>query len=242
MGAWGGGAIRANTLANRAEDAALARVEEIVERLDAARVERMALSPDSVLDPAAHARLVARLEAEADVCGRRELLDDVRRQVRRTLAHRFSPLSARSGLALPPLSASARPEDEAVVVLAVLDAVSVAVMEDRLDPETADLLADPGRRLLGLPPLSSSARSAPMPTPGEPTAADWADAAAGETRIDGAHSPIPVTARVVLATVIACTAGPAAVFLGVAGGSTLVGIAAGLAVVAACWVLATYRR
>jgi hypothetical protein len=46
----------------------------------------------------------------------------------------------------------------------------------------------------------------------------------------------------VLATITACTVGPAAVFLGVASGSTAAGILAGLAVVAVCWLVATYRR
>lgn len=247
MGAWGGGAIRANTLANRAEDAALARVEEIVERLDATRVERIALSPDSVPDPTTHARLVARLEAEADERGRRELLDDVRQQVRATLVQRFSPLSVRVGAGLPsPAGPTLRAEDEAMIVLAVMDTVSVAVMEDRLDPETARQLADPGRRLLGLPPIAAPSDAVlgagASGALSEPSAADWAEAAAGETRIDGTYTPMPVTVRIVLATVAACTIGPGAVFVGVAGGSTLLGLAAGLAVVALCWVFATYGR
>ena len=36
------------------------------------------------------------------------------------------------------------------LLTALEDAVSVAVMEDALDQEVADQLAEPGRRLLGL--------------------------------------------------------------------------------------------
>lgn len=233
--------IPANRLAPAGENAALARVRTIVEALDATSVERIGLSAIPEPSPDTHARLMARLEQEADHAGRRELLDDVRDQVRVTLVNRFSPLSARTGIGFPnPVNASVRASDEARVMLAVLDAVAVAVMEDRLDPQMAARLSEPGRQLLGLPPLGEADDEPLELSAVEPSAQDWADAARGSTRIGAAASP--ATSRVVIATVLACTLGPAALFAGVASGSTLVGIAAALAVVALCWLLATYRR
>ena len=48
--------IRPNTLSNRAEDSALARVEAIVERIDDTPVQRYAISGLSVPERATHAR------------------------------------------------------------------------------------------------------------------------------------------------------------------------------------------
>jgi hypothetical protein len=75
----------------------------------------------------------------------------------------------------------------------------------------------------------------------ESTVDDWAEAAIGE-RQTGGYSPIPVGLRIAVATVVAVIFGPVAVFVGVGIGQTGAGILAGLAIVAVCWLVATYRR
>ena len=234
--------IRPNTLSNRAEDSALARVEAIVERIDDTPVQRYAISGLSVPERATHARLLAELEVAADRCGRRDLLDDVRDRVQGRLISRFAPLAYLGSVAYPiPLHSTARPQDEALVVSAIVDAVAVALLEDRLDLRTAAQLSATGRQLLGLPPLDPDAADASPPSVEEPTAADWAEAADGDTQTGG-YSPIPVGLRVGLATVAAVLLAPIAVFVGVGIGQTGAGILAGLAIVAVCWLIATYRR
>jgi hypothetical protein len=79
------------------------------------------------------------------------------------------------------------------------------------------------------------------PAPGEPTAEDWAEAAVGETQA-GDYSPVPVGVRIALATATAVIAGPVAVFVGVGIGQTGAGLLVALAIVAVCWLVATYRR
>ncbi len=264
--------IEPNRLSNPAENAALARAGAVADRLDQVRVERFVPSHLAMLEPHEHAALLRELEAEADRCGRRDLLDGVRARVGDQLVARFTPLAYRGMIAYPVgLASTARPEDEAAVISAVRDAVSVALLEDRLDADTAARLAEPGRALLGLPPLhrGSWAREAdadgrgdaaadaaaeaeviPEQKPGgpgappgvpEPSASDWTEAAVGDARVGG-YEPFPVGLRVALATILACTAGPAAVFVGVAIGQTGAGLLAGLAIVAVCWLAATYHR
>jgi hypothetical protein len=234
--------IEANRLSVPGERAALERVEAVVAAIDATRVEMLAPSRATLVDPDERADLVQALEADADRCGRRELLDDVRERVRDAIHRRLTrPLRGDASGIQGQVVFPTRAEDAALIELTLVDAVAVAVMEDRLDAETAARLAAPGRLLLGLPALGGAGPRRLPPSLPEPTADDWAEAASGDTRVGG-YSPIPVTARIVVATVIACTAGPAAMFAGVAGGSTLVGIAAGLAVVALCWLFATYHR
>jgi len=233
--------IEANRLSAPGERAALERVERIVERVDGFRVEMLALSPDALLDPDEHARLVAELEAEAARCGRRDLLDEVRDRVRSTLAIRAAQPTRFDPVYRSPLTPM-RAEDAAAVVMSVTDAVAVAVLEDRLAPETAARLAGPGRDLLGLPPLGArAAASVTRPAIPEPSADDWAEAATGEART-GDYTPLPVGVRVGVATMAATVLAPVAIFVGVGSGQTVAGMLAALAIVAVCWLVATYRR
>jgi hypothetical protein len=237
--------ISLNRLSNPGETAAFARLEEILERIDATPIERFALSRLAVPEPDAHAAMLVELEAEADRCGRRELLDDVRDRVEAGLIRRLSPLgyAGRIGVYPLPIHSTARPDEEAAIVTAVVDAASVALLEDRLDARTAGGLSAPGRSLLGLPALREREppAAAGEPTVPEPTAADWAEAATGDLRI-GSDTPAPGTARIVLAVVLACTVGPSALLAGITGGNALLGILAALAVLAVCWLIATFRR
>jgi hypothetical protein len=133
-----------------------------------------------------------------------------------------------------------RADDSALILMTVTDAAAVAVVEDRLAPETAARLANPGRRMLGLPLLRGAvvaARAAAIP---EPSPDDWA-AAAQNASAPSTYEPIPVGLRVGLATMAAVIFAPLAVFVGVGSGETLFGILAGLAVVAVCWLAATYQ-
>jgi hypothetical protein len=232
--------IEPNRLSVPGERSALERVEAIAERVDALDIGRLAPSPMLLLDPDERRPLVAEVEAEADRCGRRPLLDEVCGRVGDALHARlgrpvrFDPVG---GYPATPY----RADDAALVVTAVIDAVAVAVMEDRVAPATAARLAGPGRALLGLPPLDG-----PDPASGgrplaEPSAADWAEAVDGDTRIDR-YSPIPIGARVAFAIIAALVLAPAAVFAGAVQGQTGAGVLAGLAIVAVCWLVATYRR
>jgi len=226
--------IEPNRLSSPGERAALARVEAVVERLDHVNLGTLVPSRATILGAEERERLLDELELEAQRAGRADLLDDVRGQVQDALAAR---------LAEPLILYSTRPvraDDQAVLVSAIVDVVAVAVMEDRLAPETAARLSRPGRLALGLAPIDPD-ELASRRTVEEPSAADWAEAASGNTRAGGSNT-LPVTARVVLAALMACVVGPAAVFAGVASGSTLMGIAGGLAVVAVCWLIATSRR
>lgn len=233
--------IEANRLTSPGERAALERVEEVAARIDGLRLELFALSRLDLPDPDEHARLVAEVEAEAERCGRRALLGDVCERVRDALRMRLGQPLRLDPIGRYPLSPT-RADDAALVEMAVTDAVAVAVMEDRISSNTAARLSAPGRALLGLPLLGDPG-AAPVDRPlvPEPTAEDWAAAEPGDAPAES-PSVVPATGRIVAAVVIACTVGPAALFAGVAGGSTAVGILAGLGVVALCWLLATYRR
>jgi hypothetical protein len=234
--------IEPNRLSSPGERAALARVEAIVERIDGLRIEMLALSQDALLDPEEHARLMGQVEAEAERCGRRELLHDVLDRVRTALHARLAEPTRFDPIGRYPLTPT-RAEDAAAIVMTATDAVAVAVMEDRISTDTAARLSAPGRMLLGLPPLGDQR----LPPAGgdagvpEPSAEDWAAASAGDLWV-GDHTPVPVGLRIALATAAACILGPAALVVGVAVGQTGAGILAGLAVVAVCWLAATYRH
>lgn len=233
--------IEPNRLSAPGERAALERVEEIAAQIDGLSLERFVPARVHLLDADEHARLVAEVAAEADRCGRRALLDEVCLRVRDAIRTRANEPLRIDPIGRYPLSPTGA-EDAALIEMTVVDAVAVAVMEDRIPEETAALLSAPGRALLGLPPLAgerlSSSGAPPVP---EPSAEDWAEAASGDAQVAG-PSPILMTARIVVAIAIACTFGPAALIAGVAVGQTGAGVLAGLAVVAVCWLLATYRR
>jgi hypothetical protein len=233
--------MEANRLTVPGERAALERVEAIAGRIDGLRIEMFAPSRQSLLDPDEHARLATELRAEADRCGRRRLLDDVTGRVGDALRARLSQPLRYDPVVRYSLSPT-RPDDEAIMLMTVTDAAAVAVMEDRLRPETAQRLSMPGRVLLGLSPLGESVASvgeaSSIP---EPSDADWTAAAIGDARVGG-YTPMPVGLRVVASIVTAIVLGSVALFAGVAIGQTGAGILAALAVVAVCWLVATYHR
>jgi hypothetical protein len=233
--------IEPNRLSAPGERAALERVEAIVERVDGLRLEMFAPSQVALLDPEDHAHLMGELEAEADRCGRRELLDDVLERVRSALNARVAQPSRFDPVGRYPLTPG-RPEDTALILMTVTDAVAVAVVEDRLAPQTASRLSAPGRTLLGLPPIGDPGPPTERePRIEEPSAEDWAAAAADEPQPDE-HSPFPVGARVGFATMGAVLFGSIAVFVGAGIGQTGAGLLAALAIVAVCWLIATYHR
>ena len=83
-----------------------------------------------------------------------------------------------AGLTLHP---TGRAADQAELVAAIDDAVAVAVAEDLLDPGDARALSEPGRALLGLPPVGEEVTQPSQAThrarrAWEPTASDWAAA------------------------------------------------------------------
>jgi hypothetical protein len=100
--------------------------------------------------------LLAELERLADGHGRGPLLDESRTWLRDGLLKRAAWVWT-SGSRMMPVGTGARPEDEVQLVLAIEDAVSVAVAEDLLEPAAAATLANPGRWLLGLEPLPGEA-------------------------------------------------------------------------------------
>ena len=194
-----------NRLSAPGEHAALERVEEIAERIDEVPIERMTLPRTRMLSPEHRGALLEELDTGADRCGRRVLLEDARNRVRQAvLARTAQPLYLYSG-------SPQRADDISYIATSIVDAVAVAVMEDRLSLETASLLSTPGRNLLGLAPVAAAAR-------------------------------MPVGLRIWVATIAAVVFAPVAVLLGVGIGQTGAGILAGLAIVAVCWLVATYRR
>lgn len=232
--------IELNRLSVPGERAALERVEAIVEQIDDLPIERFVPARHTLPSPEDHARLVAELEGEADRCGRRALVDDVRDRVRAAVhARLYGQLRRMPTSVVGYAIVGIRADDAAAIEMTLVDAVAVAVMEDRLATEIAGGLSLPGRALLGLPPLGESAIAPADPVP-EPTADDWAAAAAGDAQAGG-YTPMPVGLRVAVATVAATILAPVAVFAGVGVGQTGIGILAGFAVVAVCWLAATYH-
>lgn len=161
-----GGDIEPNRLAAPGEAAARERVGKISTRLDElgwSTVQLMIPRRDADEREAA----LAELEAAADRHGRGELLDEARDAVRDALfvgAERVVPTAA---YATNPIS-TGRVEDRVAIFAAIEDAVAVAVTEDLLDAETAAILANPGRRILGLRPLATATCAALEPRRDDP--------------------------------------------------------------------------
>ncbi|HYO44254.1 MAG TPA: hypothetical protein VES19_13745, partial [Candidatus Limnocylindrales bacterium] len=164
---------------NQGERAARERVEAVYLAVDRLTPDDLRLTPMQTRDAETRALLVARVESVAADAGRGILLGEARSWLReaigaRTLA-RYQPEAGVWGV-----PSGGVVQDRVEVLLALEDAVSVAVTQDLLDPDEAALLADPGRRLLGLEPLPVPGVAAePPPNAWEPSATDWA-AAAGE--------------------------------------------------------------
>ncbi len=238
------------------EHAARTRVEavfEAIDRLTGADLAGMALTRP---DDDEHDALLAELEARAAERGRMPLVEEARAAVRDAVVARIAS-EWPAGTYGFQMRANIRPERQVAMVAALEDAVSVAVMEDALDPLTADRLAEPGRMLLGLPELvrerSASLGEHPMatgaPAPAtrlrptwEPSAEDWAAADARDGGVDHRQSP-PGTRGMRIAFFGFVGAGGVigGIAWGLASGQLLLGVLIATAVVAVCLTFATWR-
>ncbi|MHB8890739.1 MAG: hypothetical protein ACYC65_01700 [Candidatus Limnocylindrales bacterium] len=235
--------IEPNRLSAPGERAAHARVEAVFAAADRLSPEDLQLRAVPRRDPEEREILLADLERVADRHGRGALLDEARDWLREALLTRaIARLTSESGF--PGRVGGGRPADQAAILLAIEDAVSVAVVEDLLEAGSAATLADPGRGLLGLAPLAGSAAvAAGDDGPAwEPSTADWAAAAAGDTRTASRYSP-PGTRgmRAVFFGAIAVSGSVAAIAWGLTEGSIWLGGLLAVAVVALCWTFATWR-
>lgn len=227
---------------NAGEHAARERVEAVYAAVD--RLTPEDLSNLVLADRDLEQRTVrlADLERVADRAGRAPLLDEARTWLNEALAQR---VLARAWAGAFGMSLVGRAEDIAEVRLALEDAVSVAVVEDLLDPASAGSLADPGRRILGLEPIAAPPPDAtPAEAPWEPSASDWADAAAsGAEAVD--HEEPMAGGRDLQAWFFG-VAGGFGVLATLAFGAVLdqlpLAVLASLAIAAVAWTLATYHR
>jgi len=234
--------IELNRLSVPGEDAARERVEAVFAAVDRQSPEELFRQSIPYRSPEQRANLLAELAEVAERHGRSALLAEARDLVRNALLARATHRPVPT-LATPGATLIGRAEDEVAVVTAIEDAVAVATVEDRLDPRTAHALADPGRVVLGLPPLAGSPVSPDAKPAGwEPSAADWTTAAGGKTAVDAGMSPPGTRAmRRLFFGVVAVTGAVAALAWGVADGSPWLGALVALAVVAVCWTFATFR-
>jgi hypothetical protein len=137
-------------------------------------------------------------------------------------------------------------DDRVAVFQAIDDAVCVAVAEDLLELDDARQLSDPGRALLGLPPVGDDGVEPPRARrrehqPWEPTDADWTDA----QRSAAGGSPLLPGVRglwQVFLGAIAVIGIPATIALGIASDRLWFGLLGAVAIGAVCWTLATFRR
>jgi hypothetical protein len=175
-----------NVLTAPGERAARERVEELFARIDELGPNDLKVGAVPSIDLEARETLLTDLEHVADAHGRGLLLDESRGRVRDALLSRGTSWQtttlSRSGPA-------GRVEDKVAIVRGLEDAVSVAVVEDILDPETACVLSEPGRVLLGLDPLDPATRDVEVdPGPGEEPASPEAAADDAESELAEAEA------------------------------------------------------
>lgn len=235
--------ITPNRLSAPGERAARERVEALYARVDElgpADIAGLVIRPR---DPDERENLLDGLERAAHARGLGPLLVESRRTVREALLARFAAElpPGTFGVSVP---FGSRPEDRVALVAAVEDAVAVAVAQDAIDPDDAATLADPGRRILGLPTLAAPGVDAGDHRPAwEPTSDDWAEAAVGGAAVDHGVSPPGTRAlRALFCGAAAVVGVPLAIAWGLAEGAPLLGVLGAAAVLAVCWTLATWRR
>lgn len=231
---------RANQLSVPGERAARDRVEDVFAAADRLSPDDLYLTVVPRRDRERRNLLLAELEQTAERAGRRVLLDEALERVRDGLVARaIDPLFPRA--AVIGIRPSGRPEDLAEVMAAIEDAVAVAVVEDRLAPDTADVLAVDGRRLLGLPALGGSPEPAEPETEPRwaPSAQDWAAAAHGETSVTPG-TPMPGIRGMWLTFLVVAgvVAAVASLAWGVLQDQLLLGVLGAIAVIAVAWTLA----
>lgn len=236
--------IEPNRLSAPGEAAARARVEALYAAADRLGPPDLWLSPVPRRDLEEREVLLAALERVADAHGRGALLDEARTWLRDALeARAVSRWTAETGATGQVIAG--RPEDAAAIVLAIEDAVSVAVTEDLLDPGGAATLANPGRQLLGIASLPDGP-GGPGEREGarswEPSADDWAASAAGGAAVEhGVPPPGTRTMRAGFFAVAGVVGVVAALAWGLTDGSLLLGALIAVAVASVCWTFATWQ-
>jgi hypothetical protein len=248
--------IEPNRLSAPGELGARQRVEEVFARLDELGPV-VGQVPVPRLDLEEREVLLNDLEQLADRTGRGALLDEARDAVRDALLEREAVRWPAGTYGLD-VRGTSTVEDRIEVISAVEDAVSVAVMEDLLDPETATALGEPGRRMLGLPALGPAVPAWPAPaapaTDGtqEPVAdaltdpEDVADAAAAGTPWADADADLEADQsvdgmrgrRAAVFVILAAIAIPAVLAGGFVGGELVLGVVVVAAIGMLVWMLA----
>lgn len=218
------------------------RIEVVYAAVDRLTPEELSNSILTDRDPEERAARLAELERLARRHGRGPLLEEARERLVQEVAAR---VTIRPWAGVIGMSSVGRADDIAEVRLALEDAVSVAVVEDLLDPADADALREPGRALLGLPPLGDPGAAAPSGTSRwEPSPADWVEAASNRpAAVDreepmGGNRGLQAGFFATLGTVGVIVALVAAADSGEWG----LGMLAGVTVAAVAWTLARYRR
>ncbi len=237
--------IEPNRLSTPGEAAARQRVEVVFEAIDRLAPSVLAEAAIGRTDPDERDRLLDVLDAAVIRSGREELLDEAREPLNGALQAKVakSLLGAAYGALLV---SSGNVDDRVAAFQAIDDAVCVAVAEDLLALDDARALSDPGRALLGLPPVgdvdTESSELVRGPYPWEPTDTDWAEAQ-GVAGIDP-DAPLPGGRglRLILFGAIAVFGIPIAIGAGLAEGQPLLGVLVALAIGALCWTFATFRR
>jgi hypothetical protein len=238
--------IEPNRLSIPGEVAARERVEAVCSHIDELSGLDLANLVVAPRDPEEREVLLADLEQAADARGLGELLDEARNTVRDARS-RACPRTFRPG---PTRSASRRPRGRRPREPAGGDRGRRGgrVAQDVVEPEVAVELAEPGRSILGLPPLDLAGALAPESTPvadppWAPTARDWAEADRGVTVVEpGEPLPGQRGVRILVFGVFAVVGVAAALAWGFTEGEPWLGVLAAIAVVAVAWTLATLRR
>jgi hypothetical protein len=229
---------------NPAEREARARVEEVYAAVDRLTPEDLAHTPLPPRDLEERAALLAELERVVARWGRGALLDEARDTLRQALAARaMSRYRAESGAV--GVVTGGRPEDVAQLVLALEDAVAVAVAEDLLDPRDAAALADPGRRIVRLEPLAASSLEPDPPASGwAPRSEDWeASEDGGSASVD--HDEPMAGNRAIQARFFELVGAAGALLVlgaGLAADQPGLGVLGALAIAGLAWTFAHYRR
>ena len=230
---------------DRAEDerAARERVEAVYIAVDRLTPDDLRLTVLAIRDKAERDRLVASLEDAAVEADRADLLGEARSWLREAIAAR-TLARHRPEAGVWGISAGGAVEDQVEVFLALEDVVAVAATQDLLDPAEAAALADPGRQLLGLEPLTvPGVRVEPPAHAWEPSAADWA--AAGEEGSAAVDPEEPMDgSRVVQRAVFGVLGAFAVAFallFGITTGEVLLGVLGAGAAAAVAFTFATWR-
>ena len=237
-----------NRLSVPGERAARQRLEDVFARVDELGPLDLANLGVPLRDPERRDALLADLRRAVQARGLGSLLDQARTAVHDALLARTSS-EFPAGTYSVTIRGSARVEDQVALMNAIEDVVAVAVAEDVIEADVARSLAEPGRAILGLPPLRL-AGAADDPPPGAdadppwaPSARDWEEAAREAAPVErGALLPGVRGMWIAFLAIAAVTGVIAALGWGVTAGEPLVGALIAVAVVAVCWTLATFRR